>query len=155
MVEKSEAAGATNLGFVKEDSNLESEDENENRDEFQDRIGVGNNNISSSSSSVSRIKKISAAGSESSQVSEERSGAAGGGGRRRSSAEAIRQSKPFKRVSRAFSSVGLFLPEITEYTLVGITEEVRRRSAYLKNIYLAENLNYEFSSATDERDNVF
>jgi hypothetical protein len=154
MVEKSEAAGATNLGFVKEDSDIESEDENENRDEFEDRIGVGNNNISSSSS-VSRIKKISAAGSESSQVSEERSGAAGGGGRRRSSAEAIRQSKPFKRVSRAFSSVGLFLPEITEYTLVGITEEVRRRSAYLKNIYLAENLNYEFSSATDERDNVF
>ena len=46
-------------------------------------------------------------------------------GRRRSSVEIIRQSRAYKRFSRALSSVGLHLPEITEYQLEGITEEVR------------------------------
>jgi len=55
--------------------------------------------------------------------------------RRRSSAEVIRQSRAYKRISKAFSQISLYpnVPKETAYQLEGITEVVREQLfCYLK-----------------------
>ena len=135
--------GEMNLGFISQDEpNFESEE----NDKFEDKLENNNptrikktsaTSVTSTSSAesvtgsksdtntvdypVGKLKKVNRGGSTASA----NENVVGINGRRRSSAEIIRQSRAYKRLSKAFSSIGQ-LPEITEYQLVGISEEVSK-----------------------------